>query len=913
MEWFRFALLGLGTGALYALCAQGLVLVYRASGVVNFAQSGFVLLGGYAFYELREIRGLSAPIAVTGAIVVGALAGLLVHVLIMRPMHASSPIARVVATLGVLVVLQSGAILRYQHDLKQVTPILPTNSVDVFGARLGMDRLLIFVIGAVLTAALWCAYRFSSFGRITAAVAQGEQTAASMGHSPHTIAASNWMIGAALGAFAGVLIGPVTFLEPNQLVQLIVPALAAALLGGFKSFPLAFLAAAAIGVTESVMTLLVTRQGWNAGWSQAVPFAVIVAVLVVRGKGIPLRSYLFDRLPAVGSGRVRPLPVAGLFVAACVLMGVLANQWAVAFTVTVAFALMCLSVVVVTGYAGQLSLAQFLIGTSGAFVGARLMAVHGVAFVPACVASVAAAALLGLAVGAPALRTRGINLAIATLGLGVTLYALVLNNSEITGGVTGLQVRPPSLLGWDINPEDHPQRYGVVALCLLLVASIGVANLRRGAAGRRLLAVRSNERSAAAVGVNVYGVKLYAFMLASAIAGVGGCILAFLNPNVVFGRFDLFTSISVVTATVVGGLGFIGGAVLGSTLIGGGLTSRLLDSISNLGLWLSLIGGVLVIVILRFDQDGLFAMNRRMFARLVGALRREPSRTPVVTSMVSARERRERQRVTPMTLDVSGLTVRFGGVTAVSEMSLRVRPGQVHGLIGPNGAGKTTFVDAVTGFVTPHAGSIRLDGVELRPWSPRRRARAGLARSFQSGELFGDLTVRENLAVSCDDGSWTRYALDLVAPRRIALSRAAQAAVDEFQLQPLFDELPSSLSFGQRRAVAIARSVAREPSVLLLDEPASGLDDHEVKELRELIKSLADDWGIGVLLIEHNLDLVLSACDVVTVMDAGVELITEASPSEVRTHPAVLEAYIGVSYVDEAFVPSHAAARTASH
>ncbi len=290
------------------------------------------------------------------------------------------------------------------------------------------------------------------------------------------------MIGAALGAFAGVLIGPVTFLEPNQLVQLIVPALAAALLGGFKSFPLAFVAAATIGVTESVMTLLVTRQGWNAGWSQAVPFAVIVAVLVVRGKGIPLRSYLFDRLPAVGSGRVRALPVAGLFVATCVLMGVLANEWAVAFTVTVAFTLMCLSVVVVTGYAGQLSLAQFLIGTVG---GLRRRPTDGHA------RRRLRAGLRRFGCRRRATRSCGrcsgpatarINLAIATLGLGVALYALVLNNSEITGGVTGLQVRPPSLLGWNINPEDHPQRYGVVALCLLLVASLGVANLRRGAA-----------------------------------------------------------------------------------------------------------------------------------------------------------------------------------------------------------------------------------------------------------------------------------------------------------------------------------------------------------------------------------------------------------------------------------------------
>ena len=188
-------------------------------------------------------------------------------------MHRSSPLARVVATLGVLVVIQSAAILRYHHDLKQVTPILPTRTVEILGATVGLDRLLIFAIGGVLTVALWAGYRFTSFGRITAAVAEGEYRAASMGHSPQAIALLNWTVGAAIGAFAGVLIGPITFLEPNQLVQLIVPALAAALLGGFRSFPLAFGAAALIGVIESVMTLLVTRQGWFAGWSQAVAFA----------------------------------------------------------------------------------------------------------------------------------------------------------------------------------------------------------------------------------------------------------------------------------------------------------------------------------------------------------------------------------------------------------------------------------------------------------------------------------------------------------------------------------------------------------------------------------------------------------------------------------------------------------------
>ena len=353
MIWFRFALLGLGTGALYAICALGLVLIYRASGVVNFAQTGFVLLGGYAYYELREIREYSAVVSVTGAVVIGALAGLAVHLLVMRPMRRSSPITRVVATLGVLVIIQSAAILRYKHDLKRVTSILPTRTVDILGAHLGIDRMLIFGISLVLTVVLWAYYRFTSFGRVTAAVAEGELAAASMGHSPDMTAGINWMVGAALGAFAGVLIGPITFLEPNQLVQLIVPVLAAALLGGFNSFPLVFAAAAGIGIIESEMTLIVTGRGWFAGWAQAVSFIVVIGVLVVHGRGIPLRSHILDRLPAVGSGRIRPVRVAITFVLGCVVMAVLCKEWAVALTVTVAFAMVCLSVLVVTGYAGN--------------------------------------------------------------------------------------------------------------------------------------------------------------------------------------------------------------------------------------------------------------------------------------------------------------------------------------------------------------------------------------------------------------------------------------------------------------------------------------------------------------------------------------------------------------------------------
>jgi len=301
-------------------------------------------------------------------------------------------------------------------------------------------------------------------------------------------------------------------------------------------------------------------------------------------------------------------------------------------------------------------------------------------------------------------------------------------------------------------------------------------------------------------------------------------------------------------------------------------------------------------VVLRVDQDGVFETNCKLLAAARAKIRRQRAAgslpaEPIVAARVASSER---HRVSPVTLKVAGLGVRFGGVAAVRDVNLTVEPGQVHGLIGPNGAGKTTFIDAVTGFVTPHAGSIVLGDADIMSWSAHRRARAGLARSFQSGDLFTDLTVLENLAVPCDAGSWTRYVCDLIVPRRTVLSAAALAAVDEFQLGPLFHLKPEQLSFGQRRRAAIARAIAGEPSVLLLDEPASGLDDVESQELADLIRALATDWGIAVLLVEHNLDLVLSVCDVVTVMESGAELLAAAPPHEVRNHPDVLEAYIGV-------------------
>jgi sulfate-transporting ATPase len=907
MEIVRYAVLGLGIGALYALIAAGLVTVYRGSGIVNFAQGAFVMFAGYLDYELTTAAGLNFWPATILTVAATALLGALVQLLVLRPMRNSSPLTRVVATLGVLITLQSAAALHYGYQSISVASYLPTRSVDVLpGVPVGLNDVIIFVIGLVITAALWAVYRFSPFGRLTAAVAENQRATASLGRSPDTIAVTNWMIGGGLAGLAGVLIAPITFLDPNGLALLVVPAMAAALVGGFASFPLAFAGALLIGIGES----LTTRYVSNPGWSDSAAFLLIIIVVLIRGRGLPLRSFVLDRLAAVGTGRVRVIPLLVSYVVLMVLLGfVLPVQWILPTAVTLVAMLFCLSVLVVVGYGGQLSLAQYVIGGLAALVTAQLAG--GTAhwpFILAAPAGVAVAVATGGLMGIPALRTRGITLAIVTLGLAVVLFSLVLNNSSYNGGVAGISIDPPTLFGWSINPLIYQGRYAMVCVTALFLAGLAITNVRRGASGRKLLAVRSNERAATALGISVYGVKLYAFMLSAGVAGVAGVLLAFMQSAVLPAQFGQLASINYVTVTVVGGTGLIGGSGLGALLIPNGLFAQVFADWPTLNSWLPLIGGLSVIFVLRTNQDGLWAMNRDLVVTAYQRLaRRRPGRRAVPAPARAADPQAIPDRpaavpgtvrVAPATLRVDGLSVTFGGVIAVADVSLTIVPGEVAGLIGPNGAGKTTLIDAITGFVRPSGGDILLSDVSIGRWNARRRAGGGLARSFQSVELFAGLTVRENLAVACESAAGRRRFLsDLIRPGRVRLSPAALQAIEDFGLSGDLDRPAESLPFGRRRLVAIARAVAAQPSVLLLDEPAAGLDDVETAELSVLVRSLAHDWGIAVLLVEHNLDMVLQLCDRVTVMVTG-SVLYSGTPADVRNHPDVLAAYIG-SHADQ--------------
>ncbi|MBA2945699.1 ABC transporter permease subunit [Streptomyces himalayensis] len=899
----RFALLGLGLGALYALTAQGIVLIYRGSGVLNFAHGAIGMAAAYVQWELAVQHGVPYWTAVGCGVLVAGTLGVLTHLLVMRPLRRASSLARLVGTLAVFIVLTAAAVKRYGDSVQLVSGKLPTDLLTVAGATVSEDRIWLLGIAVAITVVLHLLYKRSMFGLGTTAVAENQSAASALGWSADLIAAANWGLGSALAGLTAILIVPVIGLSVTGLTTLLLSALAAALVGRFSSFPVTLAGGIVIGVVQSELT----RFGTNVtGLAASVPFLVIALVLVARGRALPMRGTFLDRLPALGSGRVRPVALAVTVAVALLLVNVSSPLWADAITNTLVLSLIILSIVVVTGYAGQVSLAAYALAGTGAFIAGHAVADWDWPFELALLAGVLGTVPIGLLFALPAVRTRGVNLAIITLGLGTTLEVMVFQNTDLatTPGSDGIAIGNQTLFGIDISGVDHPQRYAALVLLLFVGATLVVANVRRSRTGRRLIAVRANERAAAALGIGVRATKLYAFGLSAAVAALAGVLTGFRSTSVVFTDFASFDSITALGLAVIGGVGFLVGPLFGATFAAGTVGARFGDLVlPGLSEWMPLIGGVILLLTLVGNQDGIGQELGRQAAGVERGLVRRRSGRPSATATTPlghlAPEAADVQRATPLPLQVTDLTVRYGGVTAVDGLSFDIEPGRIVGLIGPNGAGKTSAIDAVTGFTRPASGSVSLGGRDVTGVSVHRRAQAGLSRSFQSLELFEDMTVLDNLYAACDRPGPGAYLMDLIRPGSRPLPAQVLVAVREFGLDGSLDRPVGDLSYGERRLLAIARAVATSPSVLLLDEPAAGLSDDETRELARLVRRLAEDWGMGVLLVEHDVDMVMSVCDQVVVLDFG-RRISVGTPDEVRRDPAVRAAYLGDLSPEEA-------------
>jgi branched-chain amino acid transport system permease protein len=886
-----FILLGLGSGALIAGIALGVVLSYRGSGVINLSTGAMAMLGGYAFWALNtgKIASLPTAAAVPLALVFVAACGALTEFVVYRPLRNSAPLAKLVASLGVLLVAQASVLLAFGITPQPAPGILPNNVVHIFGAVVPIDRFILTGIVIVAAAALAAAYKWTKFGLATRAAAENEAAAMLSGLSPNLISLTNTLLASLLAGALGILAASITSLDPETLPLLIIPALAAALIAQFTSFGVACAAAIGIGILDSLVQYASAQTWFPQSGGVALPgvtdllaFAIIVAVLFWRGSRIPGRGELVERrLPE--APRPAHLWRTALIcaVVGAVLLVIFPYDFREALINTLIGAVLALSLVVITGFVGQISIIQLALAGAAGFTISHMAVNFGITFPVAALAGIAVAAVIGIVTAISAVRVRGVSLSVVTLAGAVAIENFGFVNTTWGGGLSGSPVPEMKWFGADIGPQasfrgvdgNLPSPvFGWVALICCVLLCVAVGFIRRGTLGQRMLAVRSNERAAAAAAINPRTVKLYAFTIAAVIAGVAGVLYAYNFGSVSADRFDAFTALSLIAFAYAGGITLISGAVFAGLLSAQALIPYALDKWFGLnGNWFLLVGGILLIFTLLQNPEGVAGdIYRRTHKRAV-------IRAPDVAAAVPARsaqgaERTERELAgRPAVLSVTGLSVAFGGVHALRDVTLEVREGELVGLIGPNGAGKTTLVDAVSGFVRC-AGRVELAGADIGGLPPHERARRGLGRTWQSTELFDDLNVRENLTVASRDGS-AEQALDLVGMGWAAGAR------------------PADLSMGQRKLVGVARALAARPRLLCLDEPAAGLDTRESAELGARLRALADQ-GQSMLLIEHDMGLVLGICDRVIVLEFG-RVIADGLPDVVRRDPRVIAAYLG--------------------
>jgi len=615
-----FALLGLGTGALIAGIGLGVVLTYRGSGVINVATGAMAMAAGYAFYSLKTIT--DTPLALLGTLAFTIALGAVVELLCFRPLRTASPLARLVSSLGVLLTLQSCATLIYGTGSLPAPSVLPRDTVEVTGVAIPADRFWLTGIVIVITILLTVAYRYTRFGLATRAGSESEVSAILAGLPAGELSLANTVLSAVIAGGMGVLAASLAQLDATTLPLQVVPALGAVLFARFTSFGITCAVGLSIGVVQSLLYYASTQSWFPTDKGAALPgisslltFILIVIALYVRGSSLPTRGELIEqRLPAVPRPERLASSAALCAVVGAVALVVLPYDYRNALIISLAAMTICLSYVVITGFIGQVSLMQIALAGASGFVVSHLFKDAGVGFPLAAIAGVLAATVLGFVAGASALRVRGVSLAVVTLAAAVAIEQFGFANSTWGAGATGSPVPELKLAGIDLGTRasfrgldgNLPSPIlGFVVLATVIVLGLLVANLRRSGLGQRMLAVRSNERAAAAAGINVRNTKFAAYAISSFIAGVGGTLYGYSLGSVSAERFGILIALGFVAFAYVGGITMVSGAVFGGLIATSGLVPHIFEAELGIsGTWTLLVAGITLILNLILFPDG---------------------------------------------------------------------------------------------------------------------------------------------------------------------------------------------------------------------------------------------------------------------------------------------------------------------
>ncbi|MFD9865277.1 ABC transporter permease subunit [Streptomyces alboflavus] len=916
---YDLTLAGLSVGSAAALTGIGLIVTHRATGVLNFAHGAIAMVCAYLLRHLTVEWDwpLWLAAAVTLLVVAPAI-GLVLERVVFRPLAVlgGDPAQTLVASIGVFVLLVGGAALIWGQGARADAPTLV--SADPWGQ---------LAAAVVLALAVWGGTRFTRFGGELRAVVDDRRLAVLAGIDADRVAAAGWAFGSFTAGLTGVLLAPYVRLDPYGMPLLVMEVVAVAVAARMRNLPVAVVVALGIGVAQSQLTRL-HPSGWGEPLLQAVGanlfvVALLIAALVLPGIGTG------DALPRTATARVPTPP--GAWIVAVVLfflpLGFAGSDLTTSVQVP-ALGVILLSLVVVTGRGGQISLGQAAYAGLGALFTALLAAGRfpGLPELPTLAALAVAVLLvapLGLLTGWPAISRHGLALALATFAVGVGVSRFVFAQPYATSGLT--LGRPAGF--------DGDRAYYLLELALLGGALLLVAALRRGRTGRALAAMRDHEAGAAAAGVPVRTLKLGAFVTGAALAALGGGMLGMGFQAFDPAAYDPVRGLLWFAAVVVLGADSLLGALLAAALLVG------LDAGARGGVAAAVIG-VLAVLIGRFPggpyealraathhlhrHPHLTPLGRAVRTALLGAPSEPtpPARTPHPpapltptahhTGTPASRtppshmdaphptskatppgpqppERRQPPEPPaptepphqpasfelpapsgppephapqepvgpprPTSLEAHGLYLSYDGFTALHDVSLTVPPAKVTALVGPNGAGKSSLFHCLAGALRPDRGRIVFGGRDITRVPAHARTRIGVARTFQQLAVFPTLTVAENVRVGAERG-------------RVRDPAASDRALRLFELDSVRDRPAEGLPTGTLRRVELARALAGDPHVLLLDEPAAGLDTAEVAALARILRALAAD-GTALLVVEHDLDLVAGLADRVYVLTAG--------------------------------------------
>ena len=923
----EYVLRGAIVGLTYGLLALGVVLVFRSSNIINFAHGEIGLFAAVIFVKLVNHWHLPYWIGFAVALAIGAAGGVIAEVVLVRRLRNAPRLMSVVATLGfgAFLGLFAAAIAGNETSAFPKPTGFPTFKVRTF--FVSQPHVAIVVLSPLVMLAIGVFLRSSRTGIGVRAAAANPEAARMAGVSPARMSAIAWGLAGALSAYTALLVRPALGFAATGTTNapgLLIRALTVAVIARMSSIPITLVAGVAVGVVESILQLNYN----NGGPVEVALFLAAVTALMVqsgrRGRGVVRDNWAslqpWSALPA-SLTRHPLLRRLGWIMAAVGLVGAIGfglaanNEQASVGSLLLRTAMIGLSIFLLTGLGGQLTLGQFGIASIAGACAIRFVNGPG-EFASALVVGAIVGALISVLLGIPALRVRGLMLAVTTLAFAIATRSWLTSQPWMIG--EGLTLEERTLFGIDLSTD---RRMYWVVLVLLVVVFIAVRNISRSGFGRRLIALRDNEDQARAFTVSSVRTLLAAYGASGFIAGLGGAVFALSLTRLGVDSVKVDDSIQVTALAVLGGLGIVAGPILGALYIIG-LPELPLDS---LGLAATSLGWLVLLLYVPSGIAGLVAPLRNALVRYFK--KTGPEAAPATnqrvqisdgadqplqegTGVVVSAALQQRAAIAAAAQDPSSVvrtvgvgevicrinkvSKRFGGVVAVDDVSVDIIRGETLGLIGPNGAGKTTLFEIMGGFTTADSGSIEFEGRDVTKLPSNQRASAGLVRSFQDAPLFATLTVRDTVRLAHErlqpTGFWPSLVGVQAKERRVAAS--ADDLIEMMGLQSYARKSVSDLSTGTRRITELACLIAMRPSLLLLDEPSSGIAQRETEKLGELLRSIKAHLGTTVVVIEHDISMIRSLSDRLIAMESG-RIIAVGSPAAVLANAEVISSYLG--------------------